>query len=160
MTIDVSFYNHLLVLVGIIVALTLFKIASCKPFKEDGEDFSWPRLFLGLGGNALVLVGLALVYFLGDTFGSDVAAITFGDTTITIHAALDIFMLATIGVYGAKLLENFKEYFGIGEVNQDIPLPLMREDEKAQTVFNRDLSVEMGEPAEETEDFEGDGLVG
>ena len=36
----------------------------------------------------------------------------------------------------------------------------MREDEKAQTVFNNDLSVEMGEPAEETEDFEGDGLVG
>lgn len=168
MTFDFSFYKHLLVLVGLIIALTLFKIANLKPFNEEGEDFDWRKMLLGLGGNGLVLIGTALVYFLGDTFGRDVAAITFGDTTITIHAALDIFMLATIGVYGAKLLENFKEYFGIGEVKQEIPLPLAPKpeaplfEETLQDNFNTDMSVEMGanevEPVEEN--FEGDGLVG
>lgn len=172
MTLDLSFYKHLLVLVGIIIALTLFKIANLKPFNEEGEDFDWKKLLLGLGGNGLVLIGLALVYFLGDTFGSDVAAITFGDTTVTIHAALDVFMLATIGVYGAKLLENFKEYFGIGSVeSHDIPLPLplagaeaveeeaedFEDEELIQDTFNTDLLVEAGPEGEfvEEEDLLG-----
>ncbi len=158
MTFDLSFYKHLLVLVGIIIALTLFKIANLRPFNAEGEDFDWKKLLLGLGGNGLVLIGLALVYFLGDTFGSDVAAITFGDTTVTIHAALDVFMLATIGVYGSKLLENFKEYFGIGSVeSHEIPLPPLPlagaeeveeedfgDEELIQDTFNTDLMVEDG----------------
>ena len=162
MTFDFSFYKHMLVLVGLIVALTLFKIANLKPFNPEGEDFDWHKLLLGLGGNGLVLLGTALVYFLGDTFGGDVATVTFGDTTITIHAALDIFMLATIGVYGAKLLENFKEYFGIGEVNHELPLPIApNPDEEVQDVFNYDMSVEEGDPAlAGLDNFEGDGLVG
>ena len=149
---DFTFYRHILVLVGIIVALTIFKVANLKPFNAEGDDFDWKKLFIGLSSNFMVLFGVTLVYFLGETFGEDIAAITVGETTITIHAALDVLMLSTIGVYGSKLINNFREYFGLTEGHladkQQVGSEEV-EEEEVQDTFNEDLAMLEGIDEEE-----------
>lgn len=149
-----DFYQHILVLVGIIIALTIFKVANLKPFNAEGADFDWKKLLIGLSSNFMVLLGVALVYFLGETFGEDIAAITVGETTITIHAALDVLMLSTIGVYGSKLIKNFREYFGLTEVKYDKQQVGSEEEEdlEVQNTFNDELAM--------LEDFDDEELEG
>jgi hypothetical protein len=40
MKIDLSFFANSIILFATIIALTVFKVVSCKPFKEEGEEFS------------------------------------------------------------------------------------------------------------------------
>ena len=44
MEIDLKFFANSVILFAIIIALTVFKVVSCKPFKADGEEFSWKSL--------------------------------------------------------------------------------------------------------------------
>jgi len=40
MKIELSFFANSIILLAIIVALTGFKVFSCKPFNDKGEDFN------------------------------------------------------------------------------------------------------------------------
>lgn len=111
--IDVSFFEHLGLLASIIIGLTIFKVASCRPFKEDGEQFDWKKLILGLLGNALVALAISLVYSAGSIWGSDLVLIKVSETNLTIQSALDLMLLTAIGTYGVKLIKNFASMLGL-----------------------------------------------
>ena len=113
--IDLSFFANSIILLAIIVALTGFKVFSCKPFTEDGEDFSLRRLLLGLASNLGILLLLSFVYYVGSEFGQDLAVIQIGDAVYTIQAMLNALIILAIGVYGIKLYRNAAEFFGLVE---------------------------------------------
>ena len=113
MKIDLSFFANSIILLAIIVALTGFKVFSCKPFSEKGEDFNWRKLLLGLVANLGVLLLLSFVYFVGAEFGADLAVIQIGEATYTIQAMLNALIILAIGVYGVKLYGNAVEFFGL-----------------------------------------------
>ena len=115
MKIDLSFFANSIILFAIIIALTVFKVVSCKPFREDGEDFSWKKLIIGLAGNLIVLAILSFVYFVGSQFGQDLAVVKIGDATYTVQAALNALIILAIGVYGVKLYKNAVEFFGLNK---------------------------------------------
>lgn len=127
MEIDLKFFANSVILFATIIALTVFKVVSCKPFKEDGEDFSWKKLIIGLCGNLIILLALSLVYFVGAKFGQDLAVIQVGEQMYTVQAALNILIVLAIGVYGVKLYKNAAEYFGLtkntkeAKVNPELP---------------------------------------
>lgn len=113
MKIDLSFFANSIILFAIIIALTGFKIFSCKPFNENGEDFSWRKLLLGLLSNLGVLLILSFVYFVGAYFGADLAVIQIGEAKYTIQAMLNALIILAIGMYGVKLYKNAAAYFEI-----------------------------------------------
>lgn len=113
MKIDLSFFANSIILFAIIVALTGFKVFSCKPFNEQGEDFSWRKLLLGLLSNLGVLLLLSFVYFVGARFGADLAVVQIGEATYTIQAMLNVLIILAIGMYGVKLYQNAVEFFGL-----------------------------------------------
>ena len=115
MQIDLQFFANSVILFAIIVALTVFKVVSCKPFKEDGEEFSWKKLIIGLCGNLIILLALSLVYFVGAKFGQDLAVIQVGDQVYTVQAALNILIVLAVGIYGVKLYQNAANYFGLNK---------------------------------------------
>ena len=117
--IDLSFFANSVVLFAIIIALTGFKIFSCKPFREDGEDFDWKRLLLGLAGNLGVLLILSFVYFVGSYFGQDLAVLQIGDSKYTVQAALNVLIILAIAVYGVKLYKNAAEYFNLNDTSKE-----------------------------------------
>ena len=108
---DLSFFKHIAILLAIMVAFTGFKIASCSPFKEGGEPFSWKKLGLGLSKHLIALAGLAIVYAVSSLLGQDLLLIKINSSEVTLQAALDIVMLAIIGQYGLKLIQDVREYF-------------------------------------------------
>ena len=138
MKIELSFFANSIILLAIIIGLTGFKVFSCKPFNENGEDFNLRRLVLGLIANLGILALLSFVYFVGAYFGADLAVIQIGDAVYTIQAMLNVLIILAIGVYGVKLYKNAAEYFGLMDTA------------KEAVVYNRD-SVDYNaasEPAE------------
>ena len=115
MKIDLGFFANSVILLAIIVALTVFKVVSCKPFKEDGEEFSWKKLLIGLAGNLIILLVLSLVYFVGSKFGQDLAVVQIGDSVYTVQAALNALIVLAVGVYGVKLFRNAVDFFGLNK---------------------------------------------
>lgn len=115
MNIDLKFFANSVILLAIIIALTAFKVVSCKPFREEGEEFSWKKLLIGLAGNLVVLVTLSFVYFVGANFGADLAVIQIGEATYTIQAMLNALIILAIAVYGLKLYRNAIDYFGLSK---------------------------------------------
>ena len=127
MKIELSFFANSIILLAIIIALTGFKVFSCKPFNESGDDFVWKKLILGLVANLGVLLLLSFVYFVGAEFGADLAVIQIGDATYTIQAMLNALIILAIGVYGVKLYTNAVEFFGLKK-------------EAKEATYNADLS--------------------
>lgn len=135
--IELTFFYYLAILGSLVLSFTAFKVADCKPFNENGEDFSWKKLILGIFKHLIAISGLSVVYVTCSMFGADLAVITINGTELTIPAALNLVMLATITFYAAKLVKNAAKYFGIGEkfdnTNEVNVMP--------QTTFNTDPSV-------------------
>ena len=63
--INIEFFEHLGLLASIIIGLTFFRVATCKPFKDEGEEWSWKKLLLGLVKHLLIAVAVSLVYAVG-----------------------------------------------------------------------------------------------
>lgn len=133
--INVEFYKHLGLLASIVIGLTIFRVATCKPFSEDGEDWSWNKLLLGLAKHLIVSVAVSLVYAVGSLWGADLVNIKIGSTEMTIQAALDVILLTAIAFFGAKFIRNFAQLLGIIEVAPKA------ESIYPQTTFNDDPSV-------------------
>ena len=118
--IDLSFFANSIILFAIIIALTGFKVFSCKPFNEDGEDFDGKKLLYGLIKNLGVLLILSFVYFVGSYFGADLAVVQIGEATYTIQAALNALIILAIGVYGVKLYKNAVDFFDLKKEAEEI----------------------------------------
>lgn len=144
---DMTFFNYVAILGSLILGFTGFKIAGCKPFKEDGEDFQLKVLLLGLGRHLIAIVALTIVYVVCSSYGSELAVININGTEFTIPAALNLIMLATITYYSVKLIKNAAEYFGVGDKFSGVNEP---KEVEIQTTFNNDSAV-----AEEAENIKG-----
>lgn len=59
----------------------------------------------------IALAGLAIVYAVSSLLGQDLLLIQINSSEVTLQAALDIVMLAIIGQYGLKLVQDVREYF-------------------------------------------------
>lgn len=145
MKIDLSFFANSVVLFAIIIALTGFKIFNCKPFNENGEDFSWQKLIFGLLSNLGILSLLSFVYFVGEKFGHDLAVIQIGDAVYTIQAMLNALIILAIGVYGVKLYQNAVEYFGIKKETREASAARNIESSIDKNVAIVDYNVEMND---------------
>jgi len=119
MKLDQEFINHLLLLFGLMIGFTSFKIASCKPFKEDGEEFSWKKLFIGTTRQLIVITGCCIVYLAGCHCGKDLLLVEIGDTTLTIQGAIDVTILAVLAVYATKYIKNLAIFCGIKEEDSE-----------------------------------------
>jgi len=119
MKIDLSFFANSIILFAMIIALTGFKVFSCKPFNEVGEDFDWHKLLLGLSANFGIMLLLSFVYFVGAYFGADLAVIQIGEAVYTVQAALNALIILAIGVYGIKLYKNAVKFFKLDSEAKD-----------------------------------------
>lgn len=117
-----EFFNHLYILLALMFAFTCFKVANCKPFKEDGEKFSWKKLIIGILRHMIVIAGSVVVFIVSSLFGADLLLIKIGDTDVTLQSAIDLTTLAILTYYGAKYIKNLSEFAGISneipEVNR------------------------------------------
>ena len=106
------YFVHVAILLGLIVGLTLFKVADCSPLKEDGEPWDTKKFLKGIARHILAVVALSVVYVVGEMFGSDVILITVNSTELTIQAAIDAIMLAADSLFAVKFIKNGAEFFG------------------------------------------------
>lgn len=114
-SVSVQFFHHLLVLVGLYFGRLAFKIASCYPFKEGGDKFDVRQLMLGIVKNTIVLIGIAVVYIVGLTFGADLMVVRMGETSLTVQTALDVVVIAAVTTYGYKFVNKVREFFSVEE---------------------------------------------
>ena len=119
MKVELAFFSNSIILLAIIIALTVFRVFSCRPFKEDGEEFNPRKLVLGIIANCGILITLSFVYFIGAYFGGDLAVIQIGEAVYTVQAALNALIILAIGVYGIKLYRNAVEFFGLNKEAKD-----------------------------------------
>lgn len=113
-----DFFNHLFILLALMAAFTCFKVANCKPFNEEGEDFQWKKLILGTLKHLIVIGGTVVVFIAGTLYGSDLLLIQLGETKVTLQSAIDLTTLAILTFYSAKYIKNLAEFAGI---IKDIP---------------------------------------
>lgn len=119
-SLETDFFNHVLILLALMVGFTLFKIANCKPFKPDGEEFSWKELLLGTVRNLLVIIGSVAVYVISSYCGAELFLIKVGETEVTLQAAIDLVTLTILATYGVKYVKNLAEFAGVGDKAKDI----------------------------------------
>ena len=133
--INIEFFEHLGLLASLVIGLTVFRVVTCKPFNEDGEDWSWDKLLLGLFKHLIISLAVSLVYAVGSLWGTELINIKIGNTEMTIQSALDVILLTAISFFGLKFVRNFAQLMGIidavPETKSIYP----------QTTFNDDPSV-------------------
>ena len=110
---NLDFFNHLFILLALMVAFTCFKVANCKPFNDDGEEFQWRKLFIGTFKHLIVIAGTVVVFIAGTLYGSDLLLIQLGETKVTLQSAIDLTTLAILTFYSAKYIKNLAEFAGI-----------------------------------------------
>lgn len=110
---NIDFFNHLFILLALMIAFTCFKVANCKPFKEEGEEFLWKKLFLGTARHLIVIAGSVIVFIAGSYYGRDLLLIQLGETKVTLQSAIDLTTLAILTFYSAKYIKNLAQFAGI-----------------------------------------------
>jgi len=120
------FLRHLGLLLGIMFGMTTFKVVGCKPFTEDGEDWSWRKFLLGVAKQLIVLLGCFVVFFAGCKCGEDLLLVEIGANKLTVQGAVDYIILAVTAVYAAKFIINFAEFAGLKDrVNEKNVKPIL-----------------------------------
>ena len=110
---NIEFFYHLFILLALMIAFTCFKVANCKPFNDEGEEFDKRKLFLGIARHLIVIAGSVIVFIAGSYYGSDLLLIQLGETKVTIQSAIDLTTLAILTFYSAKYIRNLSQFAGI-----------------------------------------------
>lgn len=149
---DMEFFHHLMMLLGLMIGFTTFKVANCSPFVKGGEKFDVKTLFLGITRNLLVMVGATVVFMVSSIYGSDLLVLQFGKTQVTMQSAIDLTTLTILTVYGVKYVKNLAKFAGVDDKINVVPIS----DEE-------DCEDEISEPEEievvETEDCEDNEIL-
>lgn len=103
-----KFFTYVLVLVGIYVAQTLFKIASTR---KNGS-FDIKKLINGVIDYAIYFCGILVLFYAGSLI-SDTQIIPIGDKNYTITDALTALAYALIVMQSKKCFDNIRETFKI-----------------------------------------------
>ena len=107
-----KFFIYVMVLIGIYVAQTLFKIASTR---KDGT-FDFRTLINGIIDYAIYFCGILVLFYAGSLI-SDTQIIPIGDKTYTITDALTALAYALIVMQSKKCFDNIKETFQVTDEN-------------------------------------------
>lgn len=107
-----QFFKYVLVLVGIYIAQTLFKVASTR---KDGS-FDFHTLITGIIDYAIYFCGILVLFYAGSLI-SDTQIIPIGDKTYTITDALTMLAYALIVMQSKKCFDNIKETFQVTDEN-------------------------------------------
>lgn len=105
-----KFFTYVLVLVGIYVAQTLFKIATTR---KDGT-FDFRTLINGIIDYAIYFCGILVLFYAGSLI-SDIQIIPIGDKNYTITDALTMLAYALIVMQAKKCFDNIKETFQVSD---------------------------------------------
>lgn len=105
-----KFFTYVLVLIGIYIAQTLFKIASTR---KDGT-FDFRTLINGIIDYAIYFCGIIVLFYAGNLI-SDTQIIPIGDKTYTITDALTMLAYALIVLQAKKCFDNIKETFQVSD---------------------------------------------
>ena len=111
-TTDNKFFTYVLVIIGIYVAQTLFKISKCR---KDGT-FDWKLLINGLIDYAIYFCGVIVVFFSGQLV-PDVEIIPIGEKTLTINDALIAIAYTLMVAQSIKCFKNIKETFEVKDAD-------------------------------------------
>lgn len=106
--IENKFFTYILVIIGIYIAQTLFKISSTR---KDGT-FDWKVLLNGLIDYAIYFCGVIVVFFSGQLV-PDVEIIPIGEKTLTINDALIAIAYTLMVAQSIKCFKNIRETFGV-----------------------------------------------
>lgn len=107
-----EFFTYILVLIGIYIAQTFFKISKVR---KTGE-FDWKELVNGIIDYALYFVGI-IVFFFAGTLIPDKEMISFEDKTYSITSLLTVIMYGLIVAQASKCFKNIMETFNIKKEN-------------------------------------------
>jgi len=110
-----QFLKYVLVLVGIYIAQTLFKVATTR---KDGS-FDFKKLINGVIDYAIYFCGILVLFYAGSLI-SDIQIIPIGDKTYTITDALTALAYALIVMQSKKCFDNIKETFKVSDDDIDI----------------------------------------
>ena len=105
---DNEFFIYVLVIIGIYMAQTAFKVAKCR---KDGT-FDWKELLNGIIDYAIYFLGLIIFFFSG-TLIPDKQIINFDGKSYTINALLTIFAYILMVAQATKMFRNIQETFNI-----------------------------------------------
>ena len=126
---DNEFFIYVLVIIGIYLAQTCFKISKVYKTKE----FDWNELIDGTVRYAIYFLGLLIGFFSG-TLVPDKSIFNFDGKSYTITAGLRLFAYILMVAQAAKMFRNIQETFNIKpkkkveEVNdKDAFIPLNEE---------------------------------
>ena len=117
-----TFIKYIIVLIGIYIAQTTFKIASTR---ADGS-FDFSKLLNGMLDYAIYFVGIFIFFYVGSLI-NDVEIVPLGDKKLTIDDALTMLMYGLILIQSKKCFDNIKETFKI--TDDQIPVVIERQKE-------------------------------
>lgn len=109
-TVENKFFTYVLVIIGIYIAQTLFKISSTR---KDGT-FDWKILLNGIIDYAIYFCGVLVVFFSGQLV-PDVEIIPIGEKILTINDALIAIAYTLMVAQSIKCFRNIRETFSIEE---------------------------------------------
>ena len=113
---DNEFFIYVLVIIGIYLAQTAFKVAKCR---RDGT-FDWKELLNGMIDYAIYFIGI-LIFFFAGTLIPDKQIINFDGKSYTITSLLTIFAYILMVAQAMKMFKNIQETFNIAN---DKPLEI------------------------------------
>lgn len=105
-----QFFKYVLVLIGIYIAQTLFKVASTR---KDGT-FDFRILIRGVIDYAIYFCGILVLFYAGSLI-SDTQIIPIGDKNYTITDALTMLAYALIVMQSKKCFDNIRETFQVSD---------------------------------------------
>ena len=105
---DCEFFTYVLVIIGIYIAQTLFKVSKVR---KTGE-FDWKKLVDGIIDYALYFAGLLVFFFVG-TLIPDKQIINFDGKSYTITSLLTLFAYILMVAQAKKCFDNIMATFDI-----------------------------------------------
>lgn len=105
-----QFFKYVLVLIGIYIAQTLFKVASTR---KDGT-FDFRILIRGVIDYAIYFCGILVLFYAGSLI-SDTQIIPISDKNYTITDALTMLAYALIVMQSKKCFDNIRETFQVSD---------------------------------------------
>ena len=106
--VDNEFFTYVLVIIGIYIAQTWFKVAKCR---KDGT-FDWKKLLDGIIDYGCYFIGI-IVFFFSGTLIPDKQIINFDGKSYTITSLLTIFAYILMVAQAMKMFRNIQETFNI-----------------------------------------------
>ena len=107
-TVDNEFFTYVIVIIGIYIAQTLFKISATR---KEGT-FDWKLLINGIIDYAIYFCGILMFFFAGQLI-PNAEIIPIGEKVLTINDALIAIAYTLMVAQSIKCFKNIRDTFSI-----------------------------------------------